>query len=98
MMIAGTLASESCKSIGGFLFWGLLGFIGVELLNNFVLHLPMKWFNYAGAVIFSLFIAHDWAKAITSERTLADAIDAAVGLYMDIINLFIRILAGSKSD
>jgi FtsH-binding integral membrane protein len=38
------------------------------------------------------FIGYDYAKALEDDATVDAAIDRAVALYLDIINLFIRIL------
>ena len=43
-------------------------------------------------VIFSGYIGYDWARANMIPKTLDNAIDSAASLYIDIINLFIRIL------
>ena len=45
-----------------------------------------------GAYIFSLYIGFDWSRAQVMSKTLDNAVDAAVQIYLDIINLFIRLL------
>jgi len=44
-------------------------------------------------VAFSLYIGYDWAVAQRRHRTVDAAVDSACALYLDIINLFIRLLA-----
>ena len=44
-------------------------------------------------VVFSLYIGYDWAVAQRRHRTVDAAVDSACALYLDIINLFIRLLA-----
>lgn len=51
--------------------------------------------DYVIALIFCGYIGYDWAIAQRKARTLDNAIDSACALYLDIINLFIRILAAS---
>ena len=50
-------------------------------------------------VVFSLYIGYDWAIAQRRHRTVDAAVDSACALYLDIINLFIRLLsiAGRRS-
>lgn len=44
-------------------------------------------------VVFSLYIGYDWAVAQRRHRTVDAAVDSACALYLDIINLFIRLLS-----
>ena len=43
-------------------------------------------------LIFSGYIGYDWARANRLPKTLDNAIDSAAALYLDIINLFLRLL------
>jgi FtsH-binding integral membrane protein len=43
--------------------------------------------------IFCGYIGVDWSRANSIPKTLDNAIDSAAALYMDIINLFVRILS-----
>ena len=47
---------------------------------------------------YSADIWYDWAKAQNNVKTLDNAIDSAVALYLDVINLFLRLLGSSKDD
>ncbi|MBQ9131947.1 MAG: US12 family protein [Clostridia bacterium] len=58
---------------------GLLGFDGTLLDILFV-------------VLFSLYIGYDWHRAKAYPKTVDNAIDSAVDLYLDIINIFTRLL------
>lgn len=49
-------------------------------------------FNWFFVVIFSLYIGYDWHKAQMYPKTIDNAVDSAIDLYLDIINLFMRIL------
>ena len=49
-------------------------------------------FNWFFVIIFSLYIGYDWCKAQAYSKTLDNAIDSALDIYLDIINLFLRIL------
>ena len=55
-------------------------------------------FNWIFVIIFSLCIGYDWHKAQMYPKTLDNAVDSALDLYLDIINLFIRLLDIIKKD
>ncbi len=38
------------------------------------------------------YIGYDWGRANQIPKTMDNAVDSAAALYMDIINLFLRIL------
>ena len=49
-------------------------------------------FEWLGTAIFALYIGYDWARANTCVPTVKNAICLSTSLYLDIINLFLRIL------
>ena len=51
-------------------------------------------------LIFSGYVGYDWSKAQIFPKTLDNAIDSAADIYVDIVNLFIRILRimGKKNN
>lgn len=81
------------------LFAKLGGALGVALFVSLIAQLIAMLFGYGGqifnwifVVIFSLYIGYDWHKAQMYAKTVDNAIDSALDLYLDIINLFLRIL------
>ena len=58
---------------------------------------PSLW-DFIVALIFCGYIGYDWAEAQTKERTLDNAVDSVVDLYLDIVNLFLRILSSSSKS
>jgi len=50
-------------------------------------------FEWIFAGIFGMYIGYDWARANTCAYTVNNAIDLSACLYLDIINLFLRILS-----
>jgi len=90
-MIAAVLLPGFFLRTGRVIFWALL----VSLIGSLV-----SWFFfrkefisawlYAG--IFGMYIGYDWARANTCARTVNNAVDLSASLYLDIINLFIRLL------
>lgn len=93
MMIAGGIFPHVFLKIGRALFFSLLIVIIVELFCVLVLGKDFAMIDYVVVLLFSGYIGYDWAKANAYPRTVNNAIDSAVDLYMDIINVFIRILS-----
>jgi FtsH-binding integral membrane protein len=93
MMFVATIFPSFFKSIGSALFWALLISIVVELLMIFVFKQKLSVIDWIVALIFCGYIGFDWAMANSVERTFDNAVDSAAELYMDIINLFVRILS-----
>lgn len=93
MMCMGTLYPKFFLSIGRTLFFSLIAVIIVELVLAFVFGVSSSIFDWIVALIFCGYIGFDWARANQIPRTLDNAVDSAASLYIDIINLFIRILS-----
>lgn len=73
--------------------------LGVTLLITIVVELVMMLMgfdlgiiDYVVVLIFCGYIGYDWAKANAVPKTVDNAIDSAAELYVDIVNLFLRIL------
>ncbi len=92
MMLLGSMYPAFFRSIGRGLFVALLATVVIELLNMFFFHQQTSLFDWAIVLIFSGYIGYDWARANAIPKTLDNAIDASAALYMDIINLFLRVL------
>ena len=50
-------------------------------------------FDFIVVIIFCGYIGYDWARAQEYNPTLDNAIDSAADIYVDVINLFVRILS-----
>ena len=92
MMVLGTLFPAFFAGIGRALFIALLVVIVVELVEMFIFKVHHSIIDWAVAVIFCGYIGYDWGRANMIPKTVDNAIDSAAALYMDIINLFLRIL------
>lgn len=92
-MIAGTLFPGFFLKMGRVLFFSLLFMILGSLVSMLLFgrHTGMVY-EWIGTAIFSLYIGYDWARANTCARTVDNAIDLSASLYLDIVNLFLRIL------
>lgn len=92
MMLLGTAYPKFFESIASGLFWGLLASIIAELILTFVFKMNLGIMDWIIAAIFCGYIGYDWGKAAALPKTVDNAVDSAAALYMDIINLFLRIL------
>ena len=91
-MILATVFPGFFLSLGRVLGVGLLITIVAELVTTLIFRVHSSVYEWIFVGIFSLFIGYDWARANTCARTVNNAIDLAANLYLDIINLFLRIL------
>jgi len=92
MMILGSIFPTFFKGIGRALLFALLAVIIVEMIEVFILGIHHDFLDWVVVVIFSGYIGYDWARANSIPRTVDNAIDSAAALYMDIINLFLRLV------
>ena len=80
------------SNIGGFLITGLVLAIVVSLLNIFLFHIPALQLAIAGVLVlvFSGLILFDTQRMIRGG--IQEPVLLVVGLYLDIINLFMALL------
>lgn len=91
MMGLGAMFPTFFLSIGRTLAVSLLITIIAELILFFV-GIQLGIIDYVVVLIFCGYVGYDWAKANVQAKTVDNAIDSACELYIDIVNLFIRIL------
>lgn len=92
MMFLGTIFPAFFQKISGALTVALIITIVVELILWFVFKKDPEIIDWIVVVIFCGYIGVDWGRANQIPKTMDNAIDSAASLYMDIINLFLRIL------
>jgi FtsH-binding integral membrane protein len=92
MMCLGSMFPAFFKKIVGALTIALLLVIVVELIEIFIFNIHHGILDWIVVLIFCGYIGYDWGRANQIPKTLDNAIDSAAALYMDIINLFLRIL------
>ena len=99
MIIAGTAWPSFFESLGRVLFTGLWAIIIIELVMCFFFGatMPSVW-HYLVVALFCFYIGYDWAEAQDKRHTLDNAVDACVGLYLDIINIFVRLISANSSS
>jgi FtsH-binding integral membrane protein len=91
-MALGTIFPAFFQSIAGALSISLLLVIIWEAVEIFFLHIHHDIIDWIVVLIFCGYVGYDWGRANRLPRTVDNAIDSAASLYMDIINLFLRIL------
>ncbi|MEG0860500.1 MAG: Bax inhibitor-1 family protein [Pseudomonas sp.] len=92
MMALGTFFPGFFNRIEGTLLCALLATVVVQLILAFVFHADLGALDWIVAALFCGYIGVDWGRANQIERTVDNAVDSAAALYLDIINLFLRIL------
>ena len=92
MMCLGTLFPAFLQKISGVLTIALLLVIVVELIEIFIFNTHHGILDWIVVLIFCGYIGYDWGRANQIPKTVDNAVDSAAALYMDIINLFLRIL------
>ena len=92
MMLLGSMYPAFFNKIAGTLTIALLCVIVVELVEIFIFNTHHGILDWIVAIIFCGYIGYDWARANAIPKTYDNAVDSAAALYMDIINLFLRIL------
>jgi FtsH-binding integral membrane protein len=92
MIILGTAYPRFFLSLGRTLFIALISVFIIELIMIFVFHTDSTAIDWIVVIIFCGYIGYDWSAANQYQKTVDNAVDSAADLYLDIINLFIRIL------
>ncbi len=92
MTAAGLLFPQFFAKIGSILFFGLLGVLFGFLICFFIPGANMA-ITVLAAGLFSLYIGYDVYRSQQYPRTVDNAIDSAIDIYLDIINLFLRLLS-----
>ncbi len=100
MILISSIKPAFFLSIGRALIIALIATIVIEVLAALIFKSSMVITDYIVALIFCGFIGYDWAKAQVYPKTLDNAIDSAADIYVDVVNLFIRILSimGKKNN
>ena len=83
---------EWFEKLGGVLISSLLGLVISEIVL-LIMGSDQVITAWIGAVLFSLYIGYDLHRAQAFPKTLDNAVDSALDIYLDIINLFIRLLS-----
>lgn len=97
----GYATKRDLSGMGSILFMGLIGLILATVVNLFIANSALYWVTtYAGVLIFCGLTAYDMQKlrrygeqgGATEEAESRAAIQGALALYLDFINLFLYLL------
>ena len=76
--------------LGTLLFWILVGVVVIGIINIFIASSMLSMIMaVVTAILFSFFIIHDTQQVIHTDIT---PLDAAMGMYLNILNMFMSIL------
>lgn len=93
MGTTGTMFPKFYESIGGALLGALTALVVVSFARLFIPAIQgVGVIDYISAGIFSLYIGYDMWRASEISASLDNAVDIAVSLYLDVINLFLDLL------
>ena len=98
MVAVSMLIPDFFAKIGRALFFSLIIGIVVQLVAVLLLGYGGNAFNWFFVILFSLYIGYDWYRAQAYPKTLDNAIDSAIDLYLDIVNIFLRIIYILNND
>lgn len=100
LMIISMIIPTFFLKLGRVLFLSLVLVIIVEVLAIFFGWQVFHVTDAVVALIFCGYIGYDWVMAQSLDRTVDNAVDSACNLYVDIVNLFLRILSmmGRNND
>ncbi len=93
MMMLAVMFPAFFLGLGRILGASLLICIVAEVVGCLLMGASMTWTNWVVAILFCGYIGFDWACAQAYPKTLNNAIASAADIYLDVINLLIRILA-----
>ena len=93
MLVLSIAAPQFFLGLGRTLFVALIVGLIAEVVATFLLGYRGMLFDWIFVVIFSGYIGYDIAKSQAFPKTLDNAVDSALDIYLDIINLFIRLLS-----
>lgn len=100
MMMAATIFPTFFKGLGRVLFFTLLITIIAELVVSIIMGIATTIFDFIVVIIFCGYIGYDWSRAQEYPPTVDNAIDSAADIYVDVVNLFVRLLSiiGRRRD
>lgn len=95
----GAVMPKDLSMWGAPLFAGLLGLIGLYLAAPFLSWLGLDYeftitvLDVVGIVLFSAIMVYDLNRAARLDKTLNNAVDVAVNVFLNFANIFIRVLS-----
>lgn len=98
MIAFSTFKPEVFLSMGKTLFICLVSAIIIECIMLLIgIHIPTLW-DFAIVLLFCGYVGYDWALAQEKQKTLENAVNSCAGLYLDMINIFVRLLGKGSNN
>jgi FtsH-binding integral membrane protein len=97
--IVGAIIPDNLEGLGSYVFGALLililGYLFAPLAHFFGVETAtaLTALDWLGVVLFCGIVVFDWNRAMRLPRTLDNAVDSALAVYLDWFNIFIRLLA-----
>lgn len=95
----GAILPDSLENWRGWLFGALvmllIGYFVVPFASFFGLPVDraLSWLDWIGVVVFCFYVIYDINRALRIPYTLDNSVDVALSIYLDFINIFIRLLS-----
>lgn len=104
--VVGAVIPDNLEGWGSWLLGALtmllIGYFVVPIASMFGLPIDraLTWMDWIGVLVFSGYVIYDWNRAMRVPFTMDNAIDCALAVYLDFVNLFIRLLqlTGTKKS
>lgn len=93
MLIAAMIRPQSFEGLGPVLVLSLISIIVVEAILLIFFGHSSTFIDLAVIIVMAAFIGYDFVQANRAARTANNAIAFAIDLFLDIINIFIRLLS-----
>lgn len=95
MLVVAVLKPEIFESSETMIIICIVAILIFETVINLSGGVPGHWWDGLVAFLFSTYIGVSWTRAQKREKTVDNAVDSPVRMYLDFINLFVRVI-GSK--
>lgn len=93
MLVLAVARPQVFLGLGRTLFIALIVGLLAEVVATFLLGYRGTLFDWLFVILFSGYIGYDVSRSQVFPKTMDNAVDCALDIYLDIINLFIRILS-----
>ena len=91
-LIAGVTFPQVFSRLGGALCFGLIAVMVVEFVAVVFFHANQTIFDYIVIILFCGFLGYDSYRMSVDEATVPNAIFHASNIYIDIVNILLRVL------
>ena len=91
-LILGVLFPNFFSRIGGVLFAGLIGVLLIEMISTFFFHIQQGWLDYLVVLLFCGFLGYDAYLMSNDAPTVPNAIFYASDIFVDVVNILLRVL------